>query len=163
MKIDRKILITAVIFLYLLVIRFAVAPNWRAAAKIRKETVTLKKELDDIVALNARYRSLRNDLETALRRDGPSGFLSEIQKKAEGLGFSSKLKTVTPFTRELNNQFRLEGFDIRLEGVDLKETVLFTEALQEQKGFYLDRLVLEKSRDGMSLSARLRLLTIGES
>jgi len=54
----------------------------------------------------------------------------------------------------------LEGYDLRLEGIGLKEVILFSESMQQEEGFYLDRIVLEKSKDGMSLSARLRILTI---
>jgi hypothetical protein len=160
MKIDRKFLIPALVIFYLLAIRLAVTPNWQAAGKWKKETADLNKSLNSLTALNAEYSSVRGGLEAALRREGSTGILSAAQKKAQEMGIAGKLKAVTPVVRDLNAAFRLEGYDLRLEEVSLKEAVLFSEAMQEEDGFYLDRLVLEKSQNGMSLSVRLRVLTI---
>jgi len=159
MKIEKKVLASLVIFFYLLVFQFAIVPNWETVVKIRNETAALKKELDNLVAFNSRYRWWQNELEATFHKDSPSNLLSVIEKKADNLNLSAKLKAVTPFRRDLTSRFRLEGFDINLEGVNLKEVVLFTEAVEEEKGVFLDRLALEKSKDGMSLSARLRFLT----
>ena len=160
MKIDRKFVILAVVAFYLLVIRLAIAPNWQAAGKFKKETADLSKSLSSLTALNAQYLSARSGLEAALRREGSAGILSAVQKKAQEMGLAAKLKAVTPVVRDLNAAFQLEGYDLRLEGVSLKEVILFSESLQKEDGFYLDGIVLEKSKDGMSLSARLRVLTI---
>ena len=160
MKIDRKFMILAVVAFYLLVIRLAVAPNWQAAGKLKKETADLNKSLSSLTTLNAEYLSVRGGLEAALCREGSTGILSAAQKKAQEMGFSAKLKSVTPVVRDLNTVFRLEGYDLRLEEVSLKEIILFSESMQKEEGFYLDRIVLEKSKDGMSLSTRLRVLTI---
>lgn len=160
MKIDRKFVILAVVVFYLLVIRLAIAPNWQAVGKFKKETVDLNKSLSSLTALNAQYRSARSGLEAALRREGSAGILSAVQKKAQEMGFSAKIKAVTPFVRDLNSAFRLEGYSLRLEGVGLKEVVIFSESMQKDEGFYLDRIILEKSKDGMSLSAQLRIVTI---
>ena len=162
MKIDKKLMALATAFLYLLAIRLVIVPNWQTAAQLRKETVDVKNSLRSPVDLNAQYQVL-SELETALQDEGSTGLLSVVQNKAQKLGFSAKLKAVTPAVRELSTGFRLEGFDLRLEGVNLKEVVFFLESLSGEKGFYLDRLILEKSRDGMSLSARLRFLTIRKS
>ena len=160
MKIDRKFVILAVVIFYLLVIRLAIVPNWQAAGKFKKETVDLNKSLSSLTTLNAEYFSVRNGLEAALQRKGSTGILSAAQKKAQEMGFAAKLKSVTPVVRDLNAAFRLEGYDLHLEGVSLKEAILFSESMQKEDGFYLDRIVLEKSKDGMSLSALLRVLTI---
>ena len=160
MKTDRKFVILAVVVFYLLAIRLAVVPNWQSAGKFKKETADLSKSLSSLTALNAEYLSARSGLEAALRRGGSTGILSAVQKKAQEMGFSAKLKSVTPVVRDLNTAFRLEGYDLRLEGIGLKEVILFSESMQKEDGFYLDRIVLEKSKDGMSLSARLRVLTI---
>ena len=160
MKLDRKFVILAVIAFCLLVIRLAIAPNWQAAGKLKKETADLSKSLSSLTALNAGHLSARSGLEAALRREGSTGILSAAQKKAQEMGFAAKLKSVTPVVRDLNAAFRLEGYDLRLEEVSLKEAILFSESMQKEDGFYLDRIVLEKSKDGMSLSARLRVLTI---
>jgi len=160
MKIDRKFVILAVIVFYLLAIRLVILPNWQAAGKFKKEAADLNKSLNSLTILNAEYLSARSGLESALRRDGSAGILSAVQKKTQEMGISAKLKSVKPFVRDLNTAFRLEGYDLRLEGIGLKEVVLFSESLQKEEGFYLDRIVLEKSKDGMSLSARLRILTI---
>ena len=160
MKADKKLLILAVVLFYLLAIRLVIAPNWQAAGKFKKETADLNKSLSSLTALNAEYLSARSGLEAALRREGSAGILSAVQRKAQAMGFSSKLKAVTPVVRDLNAVFRLEGYDLRLEGIGLKEVILFSESMQQEEGFYLDRIALEKSKDGMSLSARLRILTI---
>ena len=160
MKIDRKFVILAVVAFYLLAIRLAIAPNWQAAGKFKKETADLSKSLSSLTTLNAEYFSARSGLEAALRREGSTGILSAAQKKAQEMGFAAKLKSVTPVVRDLNAAFRLEGYDLRLEEVSLKEAILFSESMQKEDGFYLDRIVLEKSKDGMSLSARLCVLTI---
>ena len=160
MKIDRKFVILAVVVFYLLVIRLAIAPNWQSAGKFKKETADLSKSLSSLTALNAGYLSARSGLEAALHRKGSTGILSAAQKKAQEMGIAAKLKSVTPVVRDLNTAFRLEGYDLRLEGVSLKEAILFSESMQKENGFYLDRIVLEKSKDGMSLSALLRVLTI---
>lgn len=160
MKIDRKFVILAVVVFCLLVIRLVIAPNWQSAGKFKKETADLSKSLSSLTALNAGYLSARSGLEAALRRKGSTGILSAAQKKAQEMGFAAKLKSVTPVVRDLNAAFRLEGYDLRLEGVSLKEAILFSESMQKEDGFYLDRIVLEKSKDGMSLSALLRVLTI---
>ena len=160
MKIDRKFAILAVVVFYLLVIRLAIVPNWQAAVKFKKETADLSKSLSSLTTLNAEYFSVRSGLEAALRREGSTGILSAAQKKAQEMGFAAKLKSVKPFVRDLNAAFRLEGYDLRLEEVNLKEAILFSESMQKEDGFYLDRIVLEKSKDGMSLSAQLRILTI---
>ena len=153
-------MILAVVVFYLLIIRLAVVPNWQAAGKLKKETADLSKSLSSLTALNTEYLSARSGLEAALRRDGSVGILSAVQKKAQEMGFSAKLKAVTPVLRDLNAAFQLEGYDLRLEEVGLKEVILFSESMQKEEGFYLDRIILEKSKDGMSLSARLRILTI---
>ncbi|MBU2495593.1 MAG: hypothetical protein ABIK20_04765 [Candidatus Omnitrophota bacterium] len=160
MKIDRKFVILAVVLFYLLVIRLAIAPNWQSAGKLKKETADLSKSLSSLTTLNAGYLSERRGLEAALRREGSTGILSAAQNKAQEMGIAAKLKSVTPIVRDLNAAFRLEGYDLRLEEVSLKEAILFSESMQKEDGFYLDRIVLEKSKDGMSLSARLRILTI---
>lgn len=160
MKIDRKFVILAVVVFYILAIRLAIMPNWQAAGKFKKETADLSKSLSSLTALNAEYFSARRGLEAALRRDGSAGILSAVQKKAQAMGISAKLKAVTPVVRDLNAAFQLEGYDLRLEGIGLKEMILFSESMQKEDGFYLDRIVLEKSKDGMSLLARLRVLTI---
>jgi len=160
MKPDKNFIIPTVIVFYFLVIRLAVAPNWQAAGKLKKDAADLNKSLSSLAALNAEYLPALGNLEAALRGEGSTGILSAVQKKAQEMGFSEKLKSVTPVVRDLNAEFRLEGYDLRLEGVGLKETVLFSDAMQKEPGFYLDRIVLEKSKDGMSLSVRLRILTI---
>ena len=153
------VILAAVIF-YLLLIRLAVVPNWQSSGKLKKETADLNKSLSSLTTLNAEYFSVRSGLEAALRREGSTGILSAAQKKAQEMGFSAKLKSVTPVIRDLNAAFRLEGYNLRLEEVSLKEVILFSESMQKEDGFYLDRIVLEKSKDGMSLSAQLRILTI---
>lgn len=153
-------MILAVVVLCLLAIRLAIMPNWQAAGKLKKETADLNKSLNSLAALNAEYLSARRSLEAALRRDGSAGILSAVQKKAQEMGISEKLKTVTPVVRDLNTAFQLEGYDLRLEEIGLKEMIIFSESMQKEEGFYLDRIVLEKSKDEMSLSARLRVLTI---
>lgn len=160
MKADKKLLIPAVIILYLLVIKSVIVPNWQAAGKFKKEAAVLNKELNSLIALNTEHLSARSGLEAALRRDGSAGILSTVQKKTQKMGLSAKLKAVTPIVRNLNSVFQLEGYDFFLEGVSLKEIIIFSESMQKEEGFYLDRLVLEKNKDGMSLSARLRILTI---
>ncbi|MFA5394179.1 MAG: hypothetical protein WC081_05805 [Candidatus Ratteibacteria bacterium] len=160
MKIDRKFVILAIVVFYFLVIRFAIVPNWQAAGKFKKETADLNKSLNSLVTLNAGYLSARGGLEAALHREGSTGIISAAQNKTQEMGFAEKLKSVTPVVRDLNGAFRLEGYDLRLEEVSLKEAVLFSESMQKEEGFYLDRIVLEKSKDGMSLLVRLRVLTI---
>ncbi|MCX5642936.1 MAG: hypothetical protein NTY10_06915 [Candidatus Omnitrophica bacterium] len=160
MKLDKKFVIFAAVVFYLLVIRLAVVPNWQSAGKLKKETADLNKSLSSLTTLNEEYLSVRSGLEAALRREGSTGILSAAQKKAQEMGFSAKLKSVTPVIRDLNAAFRLEGYNLRLEEVSLKEVILFSESMQQEDGFYLDRIVLEKSKDGMSLSAQLRILTI---
>jgi hypothetical protein len=160
MKIDRKFVILSVVIFYFLAIRFVIMPNWQAAGKFKKETADLNKSLSSLSTLNAEYFSVRSGLEAALRREGSAGILSAAQKKAQEMGFAGKLKSVTPVVLDLNTAFRLEGYNLRLEEVSLKEAIIFSESMQKEKGFYLDRLVLEKSKDGMSLSAQLRILTI---
>ena len=160
MKIGHKFVILAVVAFYLLAIPLAIAPNWQAAGKFKKETADLNKSLSSLTTLNTKYSLVRSGLEAALRQKGSTGILSAAQKKAQEMGFAAKLKSVTPVVRDLNAAFRLEGYDLRLEGIGLKEVILFSESMQKEDGFYLDRIVLEKSKDGMSLSARLRVLTI---
>lgn len=160
MKTDKKLLVPAIIIFYLLIIRLAIVPNWQAAGKYRKDAGELNKSLNSLSALNTKYFSERSGLEEALRREGSTGILSAAQKKAQELGFSAKLKSATPVVRELNKELRLEGYDLRLEGISLKDAVLFAESMQKENGFYLDRFVMEKTKDGMSLSVRLRVLTI---
>ena len=160
MKIDRKFVILTIVVFYLLVIRLAIVPNWQSAGKFKKETTDLSKTLSSLTTLNTEYSSVRSGLEAALRREGSTGILSAAQKKAQEMGFAAKLKSVTPVVRDLNAAFRLEGYDLRLEEVSLKEAILFSESIQKEDGFYLDRIVLEKSKNGVSLSVRLRVLTI---
>ena len=160
MKLDHKFVILAIIAFYLLAIRLAIVPNWQAAGKFKSEAAGLNKELNSLAALNAEYLSERSGLEAALRREGSTGILSAAQKKAQEMGFAAKLKSVTPVVRDLTAAFRLEGYDLRLDEVSLKEVILFSESMQKEDGFYLDRIVLEKNRDGMTLSARLRILTV---
>ena len=96
MKTDRKFVILAVVLFYLLAIRLAIAPNWQAAGKFKKETADLNKSLSSLTALNAEYLSARSGLEAALRREGSAGILPAVQRKAQEMGFSAKLKVTIP-------------------------------------------------------------------
>jgi hypothetical protein len=160
MKLDRKSIILMVVVFYLLTIRLAIVPNWQAAGKLKKETADLKKSLSSQTALNAEYLSALPGLEAALRREGSTGIISAVQKRAQDMGISANLKSVAPVVRDLSAGFRLEGYDLRLEGIGLQKVVSFLESMQQEDGFYLDRFVLEKSKDGMSLSARVRIMGV---
>ncbi|MFH0796549.1 MAG: hypothetical protein V2A65_05760 [Candidatus Omnitrophota bacterium] len=159
-KLDKRVYILGIVFLYILVIRLVIMPNYKAAKRWQRETSVLNQKMNSLSILNSQYQQIYPSLKAVLQKEDFTGLLSKIQNQAQKLGLSENLKTAVPVVRELNSRFRAEGYELRLERVNLKEIILLLSVLEKEGGICLDRLVLEKSKDGMSLSARIRLLTI---
>ena len=159
-KFEKRVYIPVIIFLYVLVIRFVIIPNYKTAKRCQRETSVLNQKMLSLSILNSQYQQISPSLKAVLQSEDSTGLLSAIQKEIQKTGLSGKLKTAVPVVRELNSRIRAEGYELRLERLNLKEIILLLEALEKEGGTCLDRLILEKSKDGMSLSARIRLLTI---
>ncbi|HNQ35532.1 MAG TPA: hypothetical protein PKN80_05650 [bacterium] len=159
-KIDRRVPVLGMVLAYILAVGLVAAPNWREARRLERERAAAQHSLDNLLEINARYQRSSSGLKGALRPDGATGLLTVAQQTARQLNISEKLKSAVPVYRELTGGLQAEGFDLRLEGLNTEEAVRLAEALQREDGFYLDRLALERSRDGLSLSARLRFLAL---
>jgi len=159
-KLDAKILLAGLVLVYILTVRLVLIPNWQETRKLRREEALSREKLASLTDLARHYQEIGPGIESVFGEGATSGFLSLVQQKTQELGLSGKFKAAVPVSRGVNPDVRFEGFDLRFEGVNLKDAVLFLETMEKESGFYLDRIILEKNRDGITLSARLRFLSV---
>lgn len=160
MKIDRRAILLALALAYLLTVRLAVLPARRETVRLAGDVTARERELGALLDLRIRYEEKKDELEAVLRDRDATSFLPVIEAKVKSLGLGSDLRSIISVGRELVTGVRAEGFDLRFEGLDLRQSVLLLEALQGEPGLHLDRVVLDRSRDGRSLAARVRVYTI---
>lgn len=163
MRLDRRVVLLALVLAYMLTFRLLVLPDRRAAAGAREAAAAAERELRSLLDLRIRYEQQREDLETFLGQVDTTAFLPVIEARINELALAPKLKSIASVGRELVSGVRAAGFDLRLEGLDLREAVLLLEALEGERGLHLDRVVLDRDRDGRSLTVRVRVFTIRRS
>jgi hypothetical protein len=155
---ENKTVALGILLVYILTLRLAVILSRRAGLALQEETAALQARLRHQVDSHAFLAATDWPVEMLLQEKTPGALLPVVEKKADELRLSGRLKTVIPVTRDLGGGFRASGFDLRLESLNLEESVLFLETLEAEAGFYLDRATMEKSRAGDDLSLRVRIL-----
>ncbi len=156
---ENKTVALGILLMYMLTLRLAVIPSRRAGLALQEETAALQARLKHQVDSRSFLATTDWPVEMLLQKKAPGALLPVVERKADELQLSGRLKTVIPVTRDLGGGFHANGFDLRLESLNLEESILFLKTLETEAGFYLERATMEKSRAGDDLSLRVRILT----